>query len=56
MKCRQINFVWRARNLKIVMEADPDAFYLTEMARDVRKSVRPTRFSFTGWRAVDKRK
>lgn len=44
------------RNLKIVMAADPDAFYLTEMARDVRKSIRPTHFQFTGWRAVEKKK
>jgi uncharacterized protein YebE (UPF0316 family) len=44
------------RNLKIVLEEDPEAFYLTEMARDVRKAVRPTAFAFTGWRTVNKKK
>jgi uncharacterized protein YebE (UPF0316 family) len=44
------------KNLRIVIEEDPGAFYITEMARDVRKSIRPKAFSFTGWRAVDKKK
>ena len=44
------------KNLEVVMEKDPEAFYITEMARDIRKSVRPKSFLFTGWRAVNKRK
>jgi len=50
----------RRRNLKkmlgVVKEEDPDAFYITEMARDIRKAVRPSHFQFTGWRSVFKRK
>ena len=50
----------RRRNLKklldVVKQEDPDAFYITEMARDVRKAVRPSYFQFTGWRSVLKRK
>ena len=42
--------------LDVVKEEDPDAFYITEMARDVRKAVRPSSFQFTGWRSVFKRK
>jgi uncharacterized protein YebE (UPF0316 family) len=44
------------RMLDIVKQEDPEAFYITEMARDVRKAVRPSTFQFTGWRAVFKRK
>jgi uncharacterized protein YebE (UPF0316 family) len=44
------------KNLEVVMEEDPDAFYLTEMARDVRKSIRPSSYRFTGWRSIGKRK
>jgi uncharacterized protein YebE (UPF0316 family) len=50
----------RRRNLRkmldVVKEEDPDAFYITEMARDVRKAIRPSYFQFTGWRSVFKRK
>ena len=50
----------RRRNLKtmlkVVKEEDPAAFYITEMARDVRKAVRPSFFQFTGWRSVFKGK
>lgn len=50
----------RRRNLKkllgVVKEEDPDAFYITEMARDVRRAIRPSHFQFTGWRSVFKRK
>ena len=50
----------RRRNLKkmlgVVKEEDPNAFYITEMARDVRKAVRPSYFQFTGWRSIFKRK
>jgi uncharacterized protein YebE (UPF0316 family) len=50
----------RRRDLKhlldTVKEEDPEAFYITEMARDIRKAVRPSLFEFTGWRAVFKKK
>ena len=50
----------RRRKLKIMLnvvkEEDPAAFYITEMARDVRKAVRPSFFQFTGWRSVFKGK
>jgi uncharacterized protein YebE (UPF0316 family) len=50
----------RRRNLKrllaIVQQEDPQAFYITEMARDVRKAVRPVSFNFTGWRSIFKKK
>ena len=42
--------------LDVVKAEDPDAFYITEMARDVRKAIRPSYFQFTGWRSVFKRK
>jgi uncharacterized protein YebE (UPF0316 family) len=45
-----------ARLLKLVQQEDPGAFYITEMARDVRKAIRPEYFNFTGWRAVWKKK
>ena len=44
------------RMLAVVNEEDPEAFYITEMARDIRKAVRPSAFGFTGWRAVLKKK
>jgi uncharacterized protein YebE (UPF0316 family) len=44
------------RLLKIVVQEDPQAFYITEMARDVRKAIRPDYFNFTGWRSVWKKK
>jgi uncharacterized protein YebE (UPF0316 family) len=44
------------RLLRIVQQEDPNAFYITEMARDVRKVIRPEYFNFTGWRAVWKKK
>jgi uncharacterized protein YebE (UPF0316 family) len=44
------------RLLRIVQQEDPNAFYITEMARDVRKAIRPDYFNFTGWRAVWKKK
>jgi uncharacterized protein YebE (UPF0316 family) len=50
----------RRRNLKrmlnVVRQEDPNAFFITEMARDVRQAVRPSYFQFTGWRSVFKRK
>jgi uncharacterized protein YebE (UPF0316 family) len=42
--------------LAVVNSEDPQAFYITEMARDVRKAVRPSMFMFTGWRTVFKKK
>ena len=42
--------------LDVVKKEDPDAFYITEMARDVRKAIRLSYFQFTGWRSVFKRK
>ena len=30
--------------------------YITKLARDVRKAVRPSYFQFTGWRCVFKKK
>jgi hypothetical protein len=30
--------------LNVVKKEDPDAFFITEMARDVRKAIRPTYF------------
>ncbi|UCF89972.1 MAG: DUF2179 domain-containing protein [Desulfobacterales bacterium] len=44
------------RILGIVQKEDPQAFYITEMARDVRKAVRPLYFEFSGWRSVFKKK
>jgi len=44
------------RILRIVREEDPDAFYVTEMARDVRKTVGPPYFTPTGWRSILKKK
>jgi len=44
------------RILEIVNEEDSESFYITEMARDVRKAIRPTGNGLHGWRAVSKRK
>ena len=44
------------RLLQTVREEDPQAFYITEMARDVRKAIRPTSVAYTGWRGVLKKK
>jgi len=51
--CRRRNL---KRILEIVNQEDPESFYITEMARDVRKAIRPLALEFTGWRAVFKRK
>ena len=42
--------VFRSFNL------DPEAFYITEMARDVCRSIRPLSTECGGWRSVFKRK
>ena len=39
-----------------VLEKDPDAFYITEQARDVSKVLKPLNQPITGWRAVLKMK
>lgn len=50
----------RRRNLKqilaIVNAEDPESFYLTEMARDVCRTIRPLSTECSGWRSVFKRK
>jgi uncharacterized protein YebE (UPF0316 family) len=50
----------RRRDLKRILAAvnaeDPEAFYLTEMARDVRRAVRPNTLGLAGWRGMFKRK
>jgi uncharacterized protein YebE (UPF0316 family) len=50
----------RRRNLRkllgIVTSEDPEAFYTTEMARDVCRSARPFASECGGWRCVFKRK
>lgn len=50
----------RRRNLKAILNSvnqeDPDAFYITEMARDVGKAARTANFSNSGWRSVLKKK
>lgn len=50
----------RRRNLKSILgfvkEEDSDAFFITEMARDVGKATRTTYFSPTDWRSVLKKK
>jgi uncharacterized protein YebE (UPF0316 family) len=42
--------------LEIVNAEDPEAFYITEMARDVCRSIRPLSTECGGWRSVFKRK
>ncbi|UCD81010.1 MAG: DUF2179 domain-containing protein [Desulfobacterales bacterium] len=44
------------RILNIVKAEDPDAFYITEMARDVSKATRAPHFLFNGRRSALKRK
>lgn len=57
---RELYVVCRRRDLKwllpMVREEDPDAFYITEQARDVSKILRPLYQQPTGWRAVFKKK
>ena len=45
-----------ARILSIVNKEDPEAFYITEMARDVCRTIRPLSTECSGWRSVFKRK
>ncbi len=51
--CRRRDLKWI---LLLVKEEDPDAFYITEYARDVSKILRPTKTPVTGWRAALKKK
>ncbi|MCF6148288.1 MAG: DUF2179 domain-containing protein [Candidatus Kuenenia sp.] len=51
--CRRKNIKWI---LQIVLKEDPQAFYITEMAKDVSKVLYPTATPATGWRAVLKKK
>ena len=44
------------RILSIVSEEDPESFYITEMARDVCRTIRPLSAECSGWRSVFKRK
>lgn len=57
---RELYVVCRRRDLKwlvpLVREEDPEAFYITEQARDVSKILRPIYQPVTGWRAVFKKK
>lgn len=51
--CRRRDLKWM---LPLVKEEDPNAFYITEQARDVSKILRPINLPVTGWRAVFKKK
>jgi uncharacterized protein YebE (UPF0316 family) len=44
------------RILSIVNAEDPESFYITEMARDVCRTIRPLSPGCSGWRSVFKRK
>ena len=44
------------RILDVVKEEDPDAFYLTEMAHDIKKTVRPPYIPLNGHRLFLKRR
>ena len=44
------------RILEIVKGEDPESFYITEMARDVGRTIRPLSTECSGWRAVFTRK
>jgi uncharacterized protein YebE (UPF0316 family) len=56
----ELYIVCRRRDLKklisVVMEEDPEAFYITEQARDVSKTLRPIYRPITGWRNSMKQK
>jgi len=45
-----------SRILSIVNEEDPESFYITEMARDVCRTIGPLSAECSGWRSVFKRK
>jgi uncharacterized protein YebE (UPF0316 family) len=56
----ELYVVCRRRDLKkfipITRKLDPNAFYITEQARDVSKVLRPIYQPITGWRSMIKRK
>lgn len=51
--CRRRDVKWI---LPIVNTLDPGAFYVLEMARDVKRILRPTYARLGGWRSISKRK
>jgi uncharacterized protein YebE (UPF0316 family) len=51
--CRRRDLKWI---LPIVKSEDPDAFYITEQARDVSRVLRPVATPVGGWRASLKKK
>jgi hypothetical protein len=51
--CRRRNL---RKLLEIVMAEDPEAFYITEMAREVCRAAHPLSTEGGGWRSVFKRK
>ncbi|MBU0994297.1 MAG: DUF2179 domain-containing protein [Proteobacteria bacterium] len=51
--CRRRDLKWM---LPLIREKDPDAFYITEAARDVSKVLLPFAQPRTGWRAILKKK
>ncbi|MGA1791039.1 MAG: DUF2179 domain-containing protein [bacterium] len=56
----ELYMVCQRRNLKqffqVIREEDPNAFYITEQAREVSKGLRPIYQPVTGWRAIFKKK
>ena len=51
--CRRRDLNWILRE---VQASDPQAFYVTEQARDVSRVLRPVSTPLGGWRAISKRK
>ena len=51
--CRRRDIKWI---LPMVMIKDPQAFYVMEPARDVRRVLKPTHTAIGGWRSISKRK
>ncbi|MGK5095286.1 DUF5698 domain-containing protein [Deltaproteobacteria bacterium TL4] len=56
----ELNVVCRRRDLEaileIVLEEDPECFYITEHAKTVNRLLRPTFVPATGWRSIMKKK
>jgi len=56
----ELYIVCRRRRLKqflqVIKEEDPNAFYITEHAREVSRVMRPLYQQATGWRAIFKKK
>ncbi len=53
MACKRKHLKWI---LPLVMNLDPDAFYIIEQARDMRKGVIPVSSHSFKWMGIDKRK